>query len=336
MKQLLVVALCALAASACSKPAAPEATGAVATPPSTVVATYGDNNSKKITLGELDASMAKELYQFRRQALETMILRNLVKVDAAKTGKDEDEFLQEMGAQLGPPPSEEEIKAVFEANKDAFQGRPLEAVRPMIEQRMRQEKQKDGMLAYFDGLKKQANVKVSLPEPRVAVAATGPSKGPPEAPVTIVEFSDFQCPYCAQARKVADQAVTAFAGKVRLVFRDYPLGFHDKAPKAAEAGQCADEQGKFWPMHDWMFEHQDKLDPAGLKEGAKIAGVDQAKFDGCLDSGKFADKVKASTKAGQEAGVSGTPAFFINGRLISGAQPFDKFKEMIDQELEAK
>jgi protein-disulfide isomerase len=334
MKQLLVAAAFVLALSACSKPAAPpDAPGAISSPPSTVVATYAD---KKITLAELDASMVKELYQLRRQALETMILRSLVQADAAKVGKGEEDFLRDMSANLAPPPSEEEVKAIYEANKDAFQGRPLLEVRPMIEQRLRQEKEKEGLLAYFEGLKKQANVKVSLPEPRVAVAATGPSKGPEGAPVTIVEFSDFQCPYCAQARKIADQVVTAFAGKVRLVFRDYPLSFHDKAAKAAEAGLCADEQGKFWPMHDWMFEHQDKLDLAGLKEGAKTAGVDQAKFDGCLDSGKFADKVKASTKAGQEAGVSGTPAFFINGRLISGAQPFDKFKEMIEQELAPK
>jgi protein-disulfide isomerase len=189
------------------------------------------------------------------------------------------------------------------------------------------------MMGYFEKMKQQNNVKISLPEPRITVAAVGPAKGPEGAPVTIVEFSDFQCPYCKQAKATADQVFTNFAGKVRLVFRDYPLPFHDKAKKAAEAGHCAEEQGKFWEMHDWMFDHQDKLDVPSLMEGAKGLGLDPQRFDPCLDGGKYAAKVAENTKAGEEAGVTGTPAFFINGKLLSGAEPYEKFKELVEAEL---
>jgi protein-disulfide isomerase len=127
-----------------------------------------------------------------------------------------------------------------------------------------------------------------------------------------------------------------YAGKVRLVFRNFPLPFHSKAPKAAEAGLCANEQGKFWEMHDQMFGNQQALSPDDLKASAKKLGLDSAKFDSCLDSSKYAAQVKKDAEAGKEAGVSGTPAFFINGRMISGAQPFEKFKEIIDQELAGK
>jgi protein-disulfide isomerase len=154
--------------------------------------------------------------------------------------------------------------------------------------------------------------------------------------VTIIEFSDFQCPFCSQARKSADQAVNNYSGKVRLVFRDFPLPFHDKAEKAAEAGHCAEEQGKFWEMHDRMFDSQDKLSPEDLKASAKAIGLDTAKFDACLDSGRTADKVKQDIAAAKAAGVTGTPAFFVNGRSLPGVQPYEKLKQVIDEELSQK
>lgn len=330
MKLLPVAALAALALAACSKPTA---TGPAAAAPSTVVATY---DGKQITLAELDSSMAQEIHNLRQQALESMILKKLVKAEAEKAGKSEEELLKETAARLATPMSDEEAMKVYEANKQAFGGRSFDEVKDMIKARMGQEKEKQALMGWLTELKTKANVKITLPEPRIEVAATGPSKGPEGAPVTIVEFSDFECPFCDRARQTAEQVVTAYAGKVRLVFRDYPLPFHAKAQKAAEAGHCANEQGKFWEMHDWMFSNQNKLEVAGLKEGAKGLGLDAAKFDACLDSGKFAGAVKKNTEAGEQAGVSGTPAFFINGRFLSGAQPFEKFKEIIDQELAAK
>jgi len=127
--------------------------------------------------------------------------------------------------------------------------------------------------------------------------------------------------------------VKTYGTRVRLVFRDFPLSFHEHAQKAAEAGHCAEEQGKFWEMHDWMFDNQASLAAGDLKGAAKKLGLDGKKFDQCLDTGKYADAVAENQRAGEEAGVRGTPAFFINGTSLSGAQPFEKFKGEIDRVL---
>jgi protein-disulfide isomerase len=171
--------------------------------------------------------------------------------------------------------------------------------------------------------------------PKVEVAADGPSKGDPNAPVTIVEFSDFECPFCGRAEDAVNKVMDTYKGKVRLVYRDYPLEFHAKAQKASEAALCAGDQGKYWEMHAKLFANQKALEPAQLKQHAKEVGVDSGKFDKCLDGGDKKQDVDKHKKAGEEAGVTGTPAFFINGRPLTGAQPFEKFKEIIDHELGA-
>src|SRR3989338_3148523 len=169
---------------------------------------------------------------------------------------------------------------------------------------------------------------------RVDVSADDdPSKGPKNAKITIIEFSDFQCPYCKKAEPVIKQVLETYGDDVRFVYRDFPLSFHQNAQKAAEAAECADEQGKFWEYHDIIFENQDALDVSNLKIYAANLKLDTAKFNDCMDSEKYVEEVKKDFEDGQKAGVSGTPAFFINGRLLSGAQPFEDFKAVIDEEL---
>jgi protein-disulfide isomerase len=133
-----------------------------------------------------------------------------------------------------------------------------------------------------------------------------------------------------------EQVMQSYAGKVKLVFRHFPLDFHPHAQKASEASLCANEQGKFWEYHDLLFKNREKLEPANLKEYAAQLGLDAAKFSACVEGGKFAGQVKEDSEAGRKVGVSGTPAFFINGVMLSGAQPFDEFKKVIDAELAAK
>jgi protein-disulfide isomerase len=160
-------------------------------------------------------------------------------------------------------------------------------------------------------------------------------RGEASAPITIVEFADFECPYCSRAAETVEKVRAAYPGKVKLVFRHFPLSFHPKAPKAAEAAACADEQGKFWQMHDALFEGQD-LELEAMKANAQRLGLDAAKFDACLDSGRMAALVKRDQAAGNKAGVTGTPAFFINGVMLSGAQPEEAFHKVIDEELKGK
>ena len=163
-----------------------------------------------------------------------------------------------------------------------------------------------------------------------------PVKGKPDAPVTIIEFSDFQCPFCAKFYQEAyPQIIKEYVdtGKVKLVYRDYPLGFHPNAQKAAEASECAHEQNKFWEMHDKLFENQESLSEVNYKKWATELGMDSNKFNDCLDTGKYEEEVQKDLQAGSDAGVSGTPGFFVNHQIISGAVPFAVFKEVIDAEL---
>ncbi len=160
-----------------------------------------------------------------------------------------------------------------------------------------------------------------------------PVKGPASAPVTVVAWSDFQCPFCSRAVPTVRQIEDAYKGKVRIAFKQFPLPFHDKAHLAAEAALAANEQGKFWQMHDKLFANQQALDRPSLEKYAQELGLDMAKFKAALDSGKFKDKVDAEDKEGAAFGVTGTPTFFINGTRLVGAQPFDAFKAAIDKEL---
>jgi len=161
-------------------------------------------------------------------------------------------------------------------------------------------------------------------------------KGNPGAPVTIIEFSDYECPFCGRhVQDTLSKIMTEYVdtGKVRIVFRDYPLSFHQKAQKAAEAAECAGEQGKYWEMHDILFANQEALEIDDLKGYAAEIGLNTADFDACLDSGIMADEVAKDMADGQAAGVQGTPASFINGKLISGAFPFEEFQKIIEEEL---
>ena len=181
------------------------------------------------------------------------------------------------------------------------------------------------------------------PTPKTVTIDAGdnPAKGPADAKVTIVEFSDFQCPYCARfVEETQPQILSNYGDKIRFVFMNFPLSqIHENAQKAAEASECANEQGAFWQYHDILFANQSALAVDNLKAYAAQLGLDATKFNECLDSGRMAPLVQAdmdaATKAAQEAGLDrfGTPAFFINGKSLSGAQPFDVFKQAIDAAL---
>jgi protein-disulfide isomerase len=163
-----------------------------------------------------------------------------------------------------------------------------------------------------------------------------PVKGPSGAKVTVVAFSDFQCPFCSRAVPVMKQIEDEYKGKVKIAFKQLPLPFHDKAHLAAEAALAANEQGKFWQYHDKLFANQQALDRPNLEKYAEELGLNMSKFKAALDSGKFKDKVDADAKEGAAVGATGTPTFFINGTKVVGAQPFEQFKTVIDTELKSK
>jgi len=167
----------------------------------------------------------------------------------------------------------------------------------------------------------------------VRLAGHEPARGPAKAPVTVVEFSDFQCPFCARSQSVLQQIKAVYGEKVRLVFKHLPLDMHKDARGAAEASLCAADQGKFWELHDWMFANTNQLAKPQLIAQATTLGLDVDRFTRCLTEGEKAHEVNADMMAARELGITGTPAFVVNGRMVMGAQPFEAFKEVIDDEI---
>ncbi|HLD19560.1 MAG TPA: DsbA family protein [Candidatus Nanoarchaeia archaeon] len=183
---------------------------------------------------------------------------------------------------------------------------------------------------------------IVVPPPSQPAAPSGPvqvdlsgtySRGPANAKVTIVEYSDFQCPFCSRSYPTMKAVLQKYGNDVRLVYKHFPLSFHPEATPAAEASECAGEQNKFWEFHDKVFENQDSMSVANYKKWAGELGLKQAQFDQCADSRKYKSKVEQQTQQGQADGVSGTPTFYINGQQIVGAQPQSVFEQAIDAVL---
>ncbi|MGO8969463.1 MAG: thioredoxin domain-containing protein [Myxococcaceae bacterium] len=329
----------------CAKQKTPAVSGAGNTlAASQVVATY---NGGKITYGELEVEakpklqeIQNQMYTARKEVLERMAVERIVKAEAAKKNQTEEQYIQARVEALPvTQPSDADVKEFFDRLKTA--GRipadtKLDQIKDQLVQAMVNQQRRASVQKVIDELRTSANLQIDLPPPRVEVAATGPARGPGDAKVTIVEFSDFQCPYCGAAFATVEQLMQQYAGKVKLVFRQFPLPIHPQAEKAAEASLCAADQGKFWEFYDLLFKNQKKLDVSELKSYAASAGLDGPKFAQCLDSGEKKKQVDADIEAGQAAGVNGTPAFFINGVFINGAMPIDEFKKVIDPELASR
>ncbi len=316
-------------AVACQKPSTTEAkTGSTAGDQAPVAKWDGGS----ITASELDAQM----FDQRKQALDQLLVRKLVEQKAKAENVTAEALWKREVTDKIKKPSDAEMKQFYDEQTKRQPLPPFEQVKEQIAQFMERPAMQAAQNAFVDKLKKDLNVVVNLKPPRVEVAAEGPSKGATNAPVTIVEFSDFECPYCSKAEETVGQVMKAYEGKVRVVYRDFPLPFHPNAQKAAEAAQCAGEQGKYWEMHSKLFASQKALGVPALKGYAKELALDQGKFDKCLDSGEKAKVVEANKQAGAKVGVTGTPAFFINGYQLTGAQPIEEFKSIIDQELARK
>jgi len=351
---LLAVACAAMPLAACATYPSGGAVPASAPPPvapagiapahsDTIVARIGGD---AITLADLDRKVGAQLrllerqrvereYKIRQSGLDDLINQRLLAAEARRLGLTEGALLKAEVDDKTPAMTEGDLKAFYDAHVQQMPG-PYAEIQDRLRQYMQNQRRDQRFQEYVASLRTASHVEISLPPPalaRVEVAAIGPARGPVGAPVTIVVFSDFQCPFCAQANPTIQQVLETYGDRVQLVFRDFPLAIHPLAEKAAEAGHCAEEQGKFWEMHDRLFANQDHLDVADLNGHARQIGLDGAKFDACLDSGRMADRVQANLEAGEKAGVDGTPAFFINGVVLTGAQPFGEFKRLIDAEL---
>jgi protein-disulfide isomerase len=300
-------------------------------------------NGKPVTEAEVRTSTAEQfkalerdyktkVHELLENSLEQVVQERLLDAEAASRNITREAVL----AELKPAAvTDAEVDAFYEQNKAQIQ-QPKEQIAPRIKSYLEQQGQQKARMDFYAKLEEKYKVQRKLEPIRVEVAATGPAKGPANAPVTIVEFSDFECPFCSRLIPTLKQVEEKYGDKVRVVFRQYPLPFHQKAQKAAEASLCAADQGKFWEFHDALFANQQALAVEQLKAKATELGMNAEQFNSCLDTSKHAAVIQADMKDGSAAGVSGTPAMFINGRFISGAVPLEQITSVIDDELKRK
>ena len=291
---------------------------------------------EKVLASQL-SKLEEQIYNLKRQRVEVLINEKLLAKEAAKRGISVPALLDtEVTSKVGLV-TEQEIEKFFQENKTQLKGEESN-LREQLRSHLQNQKLATKREEFLKSLRSQAKIVVNLKPPpvlRVVVSADGaPSKGPAKAPVTIVEFSDFQCPFCRRVIPTLAQLEAKYGDKVKLVFRDFPIeSLHPGATKAHEAARCANEQGKFWAYHDKLFAAPPKSSPEIFKALAKEVGLDVASFENCFDGGKYQADIKKDIEEGNRVGVTGTPAFFINGRLVSGAQPLEAFSRIIDDEL---
>src|SRR3984957_19734638 len=273
-------------------------------------------------------------YQIKKKALESLISQKVLEAEAKKKGLTTDKLLEQEVDSKVPEPSDVEINAIYAVQKDQI-NRPLEEVKSQLQQNLKRAKIQIARQEYSARLREQAKVAVLLSPPKVQVNIDPKRvKGNPKARVMIVEFSDFQCPYCGQVEATLKSVLAKHEGTVALAFRDMPISqIHPFAQGAAEAARCAGEQGKFWEYHDLLFADQGALHRSGLIAKAAKLQLDPQQFETCISSEKYKSQVQQDNQEGMRAGVSGTPGFFINGVFISGAQPEAAFDKIIEEQL---
>jgi len=316
--------------------------------PGDVAARIGD---RAITVRELDdrwkkddpaqnAEVTQSIYDGRRAALEAIIADSLLAEAAKPTGLSVDGYLEaEIGKRVKPV-TDAEVSTFYTANVSQMQGRSLEVMGSAITRYLTDQRRTQARDEIIGELRKKGPaVRVALEAPRmnVTIDPSNPSVGSASAPVTLIEFSDYQCPYCQRVEPTLKRVLATYKDKVRFVWKDFPLTqIHPQAFKAGEAAHCAGDQGKYWELHDVLFSKQSELQPDDLKRHALTLGLNADTFNQCLDSSKHAERVRDGVSEGGQLGVNSTPTIFVNGRRLSGAQPYEVFAQMIDEELAKK
>jgi protein-disulfide isomerase len=309
-----------------------------ATPP------LAEVNGDTITLKDLEqaagaklSQLEEQLYEFKRRELDVLIADRLFAQEAVKRGVSVSALLDtEITAKVALV-TEQEIDTFYQANKARVRG-DIASARQQIRTHLQQQKLFARRDEFVQSLRSRAKIVTHLAPPpvvRVEVGIQGaPVRGPAEAPVTLVEFSDFHCPFCKQSQATVKQLLERYAGKLKLVYRDFPLDqLHPQARGAAEAARCAGDQGKFWEFHDILFAQPPQANSESLRRYAEQTGLDTVAFDRCLSSGVHREAVQRDVEEGTRLGITGTPAFFINGRPVLGAQQLEAFTRVIEEEL---
>jgi len=305
---------------------------------SQIAAKFGDT---VITVAEVDAAaggqlvgLYQQIYQVKDQQLRQMIYTKLVEEAAAAEDMESSAFLErEIIAEVSEP-SEPQIQQVLNQYKSQLPPDEAQARQQVVAFLTQQARvQQETLLR--DRLFAAADVQMMLDPPRVSpvITAKDPKKGSADAPVVVVEYTDYQCPYCVRAQPTISAVLERYGDSVVHVFKNLPLPMHAQAKLAAEAALCAGDQDKFWQMHDWLFSNKDNISHDTLAAQAEAMSLDVPVFTACVNDGTYRQQVDADTAEANSFGIRGTPGFVINGRVLTGAQPLDQFIAVIDDEL---
>ncbi len=313
---------------------------AFADEPSSNSAVVLEINGKKFTFSEFEQKRPAALFQARntfyqsaRKAAEEYVDSYLLEQQAAAEHVTVAELLERhVNNVIAKDPPEDALRVYYEGVDTT---EPYEAVRPQILSHIRQKRLDKAKAEYLKTLHDQAKIAIRMSPPRASISLKDtPLRGPQDAPVTIIEYADYECPYCQQIQPVLDKLETEYKGKVAFAYKDAPLPMHPHAQKAGEAARCAGAQGKYWEYHDLLFASK-ALEIPQLKEGAATLKLDTQAFDKCLTSGEQEKAVKAQLAEAQTFQLQGTPSFFINGIFFSGSLTSEQFHTVIDDELKA-
>jgi protein-disulfide isomerase len=307
---------------------------AVAQTGTEVVAEIG---AVKLTMSDLDQQEAAKLlqarydfYQAESKALEDLIDTTLIAQKASSENLTVEQLLDRDVRSQVKDPTEDQVRVFYEGLET---DQPYEAMRGKILEKIRTLRTNKAAAAYVKELREQSNVYVTLTPPSTVVdLANADVLGSKNAPVMLVEFADYECPYCQKVAPAIKKLQAELGSKLAVVYKDFPLPMHAHAEKAAEAARCAGKQGQFWAFHDELFSSK-QLDIDQLKEQAHALKLDSAVFDKCLDAGETAAAVQQDRQQGMRLGLSGTPSFFVNGHFLSGALDYAALRKIVDQQL---
>jgi len=303
-------------------------------------------DGREITVAEIDEYMKNafieemlskppaEIFEMRNKGLQEMVQKQIIEQAAAEQGLEAEQLFEQVVGEVKPP-SSEEVAIWYEQNQSRLGDAPLEQIAPRITEHLLNEGRGKAWSKFMTSKIEALDFELVFEPPRLELEATRLVRGSAEAPVTIMAFSDYQCPYCIRSEPVLAEVLSRYPDQVRVVHRHFPLdSIHPFARPAAEAAMCADEQGKFWEYHDAIFARSGRLSEASFAEIGSELGLDGDALGACITERRYADFVQQDFDAGRAAGVTGTPAFFVNGVALKGSRDADELSKIVDSELE--
>ncbi len=292
-----------------------------------------EESNYRETLRRAEFSHRATVQALREAGLEGLIRERTLAAEAQATGQQPDQIL---AAHIAADPTDEEMRAYYQANATAS-APPYDQVVSVIRERLQAESRQKAEAELARILRAHHTVEWRLARERVEVTAEGPARGPANAPVTLVEFADFQCPYCNRLETLLKSALARYPTQLRLVYRQLPIPqLHPGAQLAAQASLCAAEQDRFWPLHDALFVFfagKGTLEGSTLSTLGEAVGLEPAAFSTCLNAGRVDALIARDTADADRLGVEGTPALFLNGRPLRGGVSEDSLRDAIDEEL---